>query len=490
MMSQNPPGGGARTLGRYRLLHLLGTGGSGRVYRAEQRGPGGFRRTVALKVLDAEWGGSSGEAVLAAQASHPNLVTLYDYGREDGLEYLAMELVEGPTLSDQLRMAGSAPGPVAVQVGLEVLAALEYLHTLQIEGRQARLVHRDVKPGNVLLDRSGTVKLSDLGIAKATALATEHTATGITKGTPAYMSPEQLRGEPVGPASDLFSFGVLFSELLTGRPLFRGRTSAELMINIAAVGGFLRDPSFPPGVEEALPGARALVRACLAPDPSHRPASAGDLARDLSALAPAAGAEGVERWVAAGRSAVVPEPPRLPRTLALETPSLPSLALSPLESGPVAAGDRQRPASRSRAALPALIIALAVFAGGVFVGAELRPPGSPPSEAPHAIHHERTDVVVSLGEPAVVSAHTDDRVGELRVLYRPPGATWASQPMTRGEGGVWTGVLETRGAGPGRLDYYFSGRSLDGSPVKLGGPEHPWSLELVSVDLQAPASPP
>ena len=472
-----------RHIGRYHLLSLLGTGGTARVYHAEQRGPSGFRRSVALKVLDPGPGNSSGEAWLAAQTSHPNLVTLYDYGRAAGHEYLVMELIDGPTLGAHLKRVGPPQAAVAVRIGLDLCSAIEYLHALSLDGVQAGLVHRDVKPSNVLLGRGGAVKLTDLGIAKATALATEHTATGITKGTPAYMSPEQLRGAPIDARSDLFSLGVLLTELFTGRRLFEGRTSAEVMINIAAVGVRLNDPSFPAGVEEVVPGLRALLRRCLQPAAEDRPAAAGDVADELRRLLSPADREEVAAWIELDEAAPRTSVKLVPKTLAMETPSLPSRAIGPLGTLSESRSSRGllgAPTARAWRGPVVVLLALTLFALGVFVGTRVLDGG--PSQHGHStpLHHERGEVVVSIGSPAVVTAHAmPGEVQDLRVLYRPPGGEWTSAPMRQvSQQGDWSVSIDTAGASAGALSYYFRGGSPAGTPVSLGGPEHPWSIQL------------
>lgn len=480
-------------VGRYDLLSLLGSGGTARVYKAVQRGPDGFRRPVALKVLEPGSEGSSGEAWLSARASHPNLVTLLDYGRASGREYLAMELVEGPTLAAQLLRAGPPAPAVAVRIGLDLCEAITHLHGLSFEGRPVGLIHRDIKPSNVLLGAEGQVKLTDLGIAKATALAGEHTATGITKGTPAYMSPEQLRAEPLDSRSDLFSLGLLLAEVLTGWRLFRGRTSAELMIGIAAVGARLEDPRFPAGLEEVLPGSRALVRRCLQPAPSDRPASAEEVARGLRELVEPADRSAVAEWISL-RGGAVPVRRPIPETVPLRTPSLPDVAIHPLTTRAGAPAPRisvQGPSGGRRLALPLVVAALAVFALGAFVGSTALVKNHPPHEPSSVLHHERGEVVVEIGRPALVTAHGRPAdVRELRVLYRLPNEAWTSASMRAvSEAGDWAASIDTGGAEEGALSYYFRGASPRGGAVTLGGSEHPWAIRLTAPAEESPSGP-
>ena len=203
--------------GRYELGELLGSGGMGRVYRAYD---GRLKREVALKVM-AEHYAQTPEFVErfereirnVASLDHPNVIRVFDSGEaEDGSPYMAMELASGGTLKDRIRSTGPLPPREAAGVALQVAEALGAAHA-------AGIVHRDVKPENVLLTETGDAKVGDFGIARATE-ATAMTHTSMILGTAPYLSPEQARGEPVGPSSDLYSLGVVLFESLTGRTPF------------------------------------------------------------------------------------------------------------------------------------------------------------------------------------------------------------------------------------------------------------------------------
>ena len=230
-------------LGPYRLVRRLATGGMAEIFLARQEGKDGFSRDLVVKRIlphlaaDPEFKRMfQGEARLAAQLSHPNVVHVYDYGsvvEEGGDEtfYLAMELVRGVDLralivraaeASQARgESGALPPHHAAKVASFVCEALAYATELVVDGKRANIVHRDVTPSNVLLSFDGAVKLADFGIAKSVATST-HDATehGVVKGKYSYLSPEQARGEPLDKRSDLFNVGILLFESILGQPLF------------------------------------------------------------------------------------------------------------------------------------------------------------------------------------------------------------------------------------------------------------------------------
>ncbi len=264
--------------GRYTLGELLGSGGMGRVYRAKDELLG---REVALKVLDERHAGNREfrvrfrrEAQCAASLSHPNVVRVYDSGGDE-VPYIAMEIVAGGTLKDKIREVGTLEPEIAAGVALEIAGALGAAHG-------AGLIHRDVKPENVLLEGDGRAKVADFGVARAVE-ATVLTKTSMILGTVPYLSPEQALGEPVGPASDLYSLGVVLFEMLTGRPPFEGDEDAG---PLAIAMKHLNEPApaprgLNPGVPQPLD---AITLKLLSKDPAGRHASAGELARDLEAF--------------------------------------------------------------------------------------------------------------------------------------------------------------------------------------------------------------
>jgi serine/threonine-protein kinase len=255
-------------LGPYRLLGLLGRGGMAEVHLALAVGASGFEKRIALKALRPELRGDATlerllieEARLGARLAHRNLVQVHELGVDAGVYYVRMDLVDGGDLATRLR-TGTPPLPVALYLADEILAGLAYLHGARGEdGRPIDLIHRDVGAANILVSRAGEVKLADLGLAKATLLR-DQTRANVRKGTYAYMSPEQVRGDALGPTSDLFSFGILLHELASGRRPFDGDTPHETMRRI------VEDA---PALAEALsPSLRTLIEGCLAKDPMRR----------------------------------------------------------------------------------------------------------------------------------------------------------------------------------------------------------------------------
>ncbi len=220
--------------GRYRLLEMLGQGGQAQVYRAELSGPAGFRKICALKIIrmtaleDPERATKRllEEARIGGLLRHPNIVDTYDVGEIDGQVYIAMEFVQGLTLGALVRRMGPlAPGAV-LDVGHQVCAALAHAHALRFSGHKVGLVHQDMKPSNILIDRNGLVKLADFGIASAIGLAVQNRGLG----TPGYMSPEQLQRQSVDHRADLFCLGALLYLAATGARLFDGVDADERMM--------------------------------------------------------------------------------------------------------------------------------------------------------------------------------------------------------------------------------------------------------------------
>src|SRR5712691_7170605 len=208
--------------GRYRVVGRIAAGGMGEVYRAEDTVLG---REVALKVLHPQFAGDRGfvdrfrrEARAAAILNHPNIVGVYDWGSTDGTYFMVMEFVRGHNLRSVLLEHGRLEPAQVGEVALQVLAALDHAHGHGI-------VHRDVKPENILIAGDGTVKVADFGLARAFADSTISQAEGTVTGTVQYLAPEQIQGEPADPRTDLYALGVVMFELLTGRTPFSGETS-------------------------------------------------------------------------------------------------------------------------------------------------------------------------------------------------------------------------------------------------------------------------
>jgi Tol biopolymer transport system component len=343
-------------LGPHEILHPLGAGGMGEVYKARDTRLG---REVAIKVLPAALAADAQfrdrferEAKSISQLTHPNICTLYDVGHHEGLEFLVMEYLEGETLAARLAK-GALPLAEALRIAIEIAGALDKAH-------RHGIVHRDLKPGNVMLTKSGS-KLLDFGLAKTgvlsgvaaaapTALAASPlptaqspalTAQGTILGTFQYMSPEQVEGGEADARADIFAFGAVLFEMLTGKPAFTGKSQASLLAAILE-----RDP--PPVsqlVAVAPPALDYLVRTCLAKDPDARIQTARDLLSQL-------------KWIAGEGSAAAPG------AASAISPSVPSAA------APRARGARVAWSVAAAATLAFIALGLWVF---------FRPGAAPPA---------------------------------------------------------------------------------------------------------------
>ena len=280
------------TIGRYTLTGILGEGGMARVFRAKMEGALGFRKPAAVKVVLPAMGSKSEglrnqliqEARLGGLLNHPNVVQTFDCGELEGYPYIAMELVEGCGLDDLVQEAGPLPPAALLDVALQIARGLHHAHVAMHEGQPLKIIHRDVKPSNVLLREDGVVKVMDFGIAKVQMADALSTATGMTKGTPSYMSPEQLAADPLDGRTDLFALGAVLYYALTGKTLFTGSSLTEVMLRIIQVDETLRNSGVLGQVDQLLPGFGAVLGRLLVKDPAERYADAGLLERDLLAL--------------------------------------------------------------------------------------------------------------------------------------------------------------------------------------------------------------
>ena len=275
-----------RTLGRYQIQSLLGVGGMGEVFLAEDTQLG---RSAALKLLPAHFTNDAArvrrfeqEARAVLALNHPHIVTLFDLGQVDGVFFMATEYVEGETLRQRLKTQGALPVREALELTLQMAAALTAAHT-------AGIIHRDIKPENVMIRRDGYVKVLDFGLAK---MAEPHpgldseeaqslTEAGVVLGTARYMSPEQARGIHVDLRTDIFSLGVVLYEMLAGRAPFNGRTRGDLLVEILTAA--------PPPLVETAPATPAaletILHKALAKDPEARYPSVKEFAAVLKAIA-------------------------------------------------------------------------------------------------------------------------------------------------------------------------------------------------------------
>ena len=285
--------------GRYELKHVVGSGGMSSVYCAFDTL---LERNVALKILHDQYGGDEEyverfrrEARAVAQLSHPNIVTVIDRGEEDGKQFIVFELVEGDNLKELVERGGPLPVRRVLELGLEVGRALAFAH-------ERGLVHRDVKPQNVLLDGDGRAKVTDFGIVRSLD-AVGHTETGTVLGTSHYIAPEQARGEKVDAKTDVYSFGVVLYELLTGNVPYPGDNFLSVAMK------HVNDPI--PNVLDTRPDTPLrlanLIERLLAKQPADRPTSMDEVVAELQAvLADVDAKEGEEGTMIMRRPAAAP----------------------------------------------------------------------------------------------------------------------------------------------------------------------------------------
>jgi eukaryotic-like serine/threonine-protein kinase len=276
-----------KKLGPYEIQNPIGAGGMGEVYRAHDSR---LNRTVAIKILPTAFSAErerlarfAQEARAAAALNHPNILSIYDIGEDDGAPYIVSELLEGETLRERLR-TGPLPMRKAIDYALQIARGLAAAH-------EKGIVHRDLKPENLFLTEDGRVKILDFGLAKLTRpeslasdaeMATIQAATevGTVMGTVGYMSPEQVRGKAADARSDIFAFGAILFEMISGKRAFHGETAADTMS--AILKEEVEDLS--ETNRNVAPGLERIVRHCLEKSPVQRFHSAGDLAFDLEAL--------------------------------------------------------------------------------------------------------------------------------------------------------------------------------------------------------------
>ena len=397
-----------RRLGRYRLEELLGQGGMAEVWRAADERLG---RTVAVKVIHSAHLRDGHfrerfhrEARLVASLDHPNVLPVYDYGDEEGVPYLVMPYLDGGTLRD--RMMGS-PIPFAQAVSWihQLADALDAAHA-------AGILHRDVKPANVLIRRDDRLALADFGIAKMVESPTGLTATGMVVGTPIYMAPEQAQGKPATPASDLYALAVLAYELLSGRPPFDGESALALMHQHVTAPAPLLSSSV-----HGLPaGLDPIFEQALAKEPERRPPTGRAFARQLFAFVPTGTGLDLERatmpWNAAAGTfpaATHATPKRRAAGAVVQKPDLTNEAT--ISTSP-------QPTRRTLTAVAGATAAVALLAGVWFLTPRSRPD---------------TAAVAQVPAPAPTVAPLQPPAGEAKVARRrvptpPPVAASSTAP--------------------------------------------------------------
>lgn len=353
-----------KTLGDFRILRKLGQGGMGQVYLAEQLS---LKRKVALKVMRADLAANKTalerfklEALAVARITHANIVQVYAISESDGLHYMALEYVEGRNLREYLSRKGPPELAVALSIMRQVAAALQRASELGI-------VHRDIKPENILLNRKGEVKVADFGLSRCFAGEQQPlnlTQSGVTMGTPLYMSPEQVQGQDIDPRTDIYSLGVTSYHMLTGEPPYQGKTAFEV-----AMQHVQGEPKPLCEVRPDLPAElAAVVHKMMAKEPANRYQTGRELLKDLTRLREGIGG------ISAGTS-----------TMAVPAGSSGSAALTPAGSGTQLPVTLALPA-RGRRWLPWVVagsILLALGAGAAFRLA-LRPTPTAPGEQVNA----------------------------------------------------------------------------------------------------------
>src|SRR5512139_1838035 len=274
-----------KTLGHYQITSQLGKGGMGEVYQAKDQKLG---RDVAIKVLPDEFARDTDrvarfqrEAKLLASLNHPNIAAIHGLEESGGTNFLVLELVEGTTLADRIK-AGAIPVEESLKLALQIAEALEAAH-------EKGVIHRDLKPANIKVTSEGKVKVLDFGLAKAFAgeqaelnlsnsptLSDAATRQGVILGTAAYMSPEQARGKAVDKRADVWAFGVVLFEMLTGRQIFTGETVSDTLASVLA-----REPKWQNLPSDLHPRIRLLLERCLKKEPKNRYGAINDARVDI-----------------------------------------------------------------------------------------------------------------------------------------------------------------------------------------------------------------
>jgi beta-lactam-binding protein with PASTA domain/tRNA A-37 threonylcarbamoyl transferase component Bud32 len=378
---------------RYRIIGPLGTGGMAEVYLAHDDV---LDRSVALKVMSGRYADDEEfverfkrEAQSAAALSHPNIVSIYDRGEaEDGTYYIAMEYLPGGTLKDRILKRGALAPRTAAAVALQIAEALRAAHA-------AGVVHRDIKPHNVLVTDTGDIKVGDFGIARA-ATSSTMTRTGSILGTAHYISPEQAMGEPVGQGSDLYSLGVVLYEMLTGTLPYDAETS--IGIAMKHVNGHLVPPrELNPEVPE---GINAVTTKLLAKSPEERYADADELIEDLERVL-----EGFE--------------PAAAKTTRVTTRPTPAAGTAQTQT----MGAPKRVRRRGRPWILFLLLLILLLGGLAYALLTLGPPRTVPDLQNAASIREAEQIAAQAGDFEVVEgARQDSEEPEGAIISQTPAA--------------------------------------------------------------------
>jgi len=544
-MSAVPEPGAPVPFGRYELLELVGEGAMAQVFRARRVGLSGFRKEVAIKRLRPGTMGRDehlrealiNEARNGGLLRHPGIVEIHEFDHVGDEWYLAMEFVDGWTLEEVLWRAASEELPthlrsetgaaglaqaIVLDVARQMAHALSHAHEARDErGQLLGLVHRDLKPANVFLARDGVVKLADFGLAKSRANLRQTADADRTKGSPLYMSPEQVSGEPLDARSDLFALGTIVVELCVGTTPFEGATVANTLVKVMSVDWT---------ETEALMGARApallpLVQRLLQKDPADRWPSARALAAELDDFAASQPLGAGSRMVAASMAADDPtiRPDPAPAT---SVPPFGTGEVRPLSTGETAAlatGEAPALGTGSHPPLPGAItdpvgdastvdslldegessgtwamvaglVALLLVLMGVFVWV-LRQPGTSGDFAGirEPLARELDGGPSPLPPEDGAFAHTPPRAAqmwqdlnlkvlrrargawEISVGYRTPGESWRLVPLTCMDRVCEASLPVTSDAG---LQYHLDARGPDGAQWRYGSEGAPVTVRV------------
>jgi beta-lactam-binding protein with PASTA domain/tRNA A-37 threonylcarbamoyl transferase component Bud32 len=450
--------------GRYRIVRKLGTGGMANVYLAEDEVLG---RRVAIKILNDRHAGDDQfverfrrEAKNAASLSHPNIVSIYDRGEAEGTYYIAMEYLDGRSLKELIVARGPAPVNVAIEYARQILAAIRFAH-------RHGIVHRDIKPHNVLVDAEGRLKVTDFGIARAG--TSQMTEAGSIIGTAQYLSPEQAKGAPVDQTSDLYSVGVVLYELLTGVVPFSGDTPVEIaMKHLSAV------PEPPSALRAEVPRELDMVvTRALAKDPADRYQSAEEMDADLARVARGATVSPATEEAA---TMIISRPPST-----AVTAITPPRTREPVPYAPPAAYyDYDEP--RRRAVWPwivALLFVAAAIVGGYFLYDQVQTQLTNSKVAVENYNGFREIVAVKKirdrGLRVQVVRQYNDTVPETYVFKQDP------QPGERIEKGNYVTIFSS--LGPHKTDVPgVVGEQLDQALSDLGQAKLKWHVQRVDND--------